>query len=165
MHVLLWICLCPSRTNITTTETSEWTTPPAMIVQYKIDPKEIRKYGNDASKKEIIIIHDRTTEKMTKILIKNKIAIVDDDNQTHISIETSRNHVLKLYFHVLAERNLWINFINNYTVDMEDIYFIQNSKWGLARLLWIGFIKNGDNRQCKIALLPKDVVEYIISFL
>ena len=42
-----------------------------------------------------------------------------------------------------------------------------NIDWKLQRIVWIGFYKNdaAQKNACYIALLPKDVVKYVLSFV
>ena len=37
--------------------------------------------------------------------------------------------------------------------------------WDVARIIWIGFHKNGNNDSCLIDLLPKDVLKHALNFL
>ena len=38
--------------------------------------------------------------------------------------------------------------------------------WTIERVIWIGYIKNEQNKkQCKLAMLPKDVINHILKFL
>ena len=38
-------------------------------------------------------------------------------------------------------------------------------EWKILRLVWIAFYKNEDNSECRIAMLPKDVIKHIIKFV
>ena len=45
------------------------------------------------------------------------------------------------------------------------IKLCRNLDWCIERLLWIGYIKNNTKtRLCKLAILPKDIILYIICF-
>ena len=47
-------------------------------------------------------------------------------------------------------------------------YFMFNivlGKWNIERIIWIAFYKNDENDKCLIDTLPKDIVEYVLSFL
>ena len=37
--------------------------------------------------------------------------------------------------------------------------------WKIERVIWIGFYKNDKNNECKIDLLPKDIVKVILDML
>ena len=44
--------------------------------------------------------------------------------------------------------------------------FIASFQWNIARIIWIGFYKNGKNNKCFIDKLPKDIIKhYIFKFL
>ena len=43
--------------------------------------------------------------------------------------------------------------------------FTRNLKWDIARLIWIGFHKNANNKDCFIASLPKDIVCHLLHFV
>ena len=45
------------------------------------------------------------------------------------------------------------------------LYISVNISWQLQRLIWIAFHENEQNDKCFVALLSKDVVKYILSFL
>ena len=36
--------------------------------------------------------------------------------------------------------------------------------WNQARLMWVGHLKNKNNKKCLVRLLPKDVIKYILQF-
>ena len=54
-------------------------------------------------------------------------------------------------------------------MDRENYYSLEVAihylDWKIARLIWIGFDKNGGNDQCFIDPFAKDVILYILSFL
>ena len=37
--------------------------------------------------------------------------------------------------------------------------------WDIARILWIGFYQNSENKDCFIYTLPKDLVKFILSMI
>ena len=37
--------------------------------------------------------------------------------------------------------------------------------WNVARIIWIGFVKNDTNNKCLIKQLPKDLIKYILELL
>ena len=47
------------------------------------------------------------------------------------------------------------------SIDISNKYYL----WNICRLLWIGYHKNLQNKKCYIALLPKEVIQYISLFL
>ena len=53
-------------------------------------------------------------------------------------------------------------FNYNFKMCIDDDNFEWN-KW--ERIIWIAFYKNVQNKQCLIALLPKDVVKHVVAFL
>ena len=42
--------------------------------------------------------------------------------------------------------------------------YMPTLKWEIARLLWIGYLKNNDNPKCLLPKLPKDIIIHILSF-
>ena len=36
--------------------------------------------------------------------------------------------------------------------------------WKCRRIIWIGYLKNQKNKLCKFNKVPKDIVQYILSF-
>ena len=66
----------------------------------------------------------------------------------------------------LRRRTGEVNFeeflINFY---LHDLVQIEEHKWKIERLIWIGYEKNSDNDKCLIAKLPKDLVKKCLSFV
>ena len=55
-----------------------------------------------------------------------------------------------------------IVYEHNYFVFRIFIHYIE---WSQARIIWIAFHKNRENKKCLIANLPKDVVNHVFDFL
>lgn len=43
--------------------------------------------------------------------------------------------------------------------------YILSLQWKIERIVWIGYYKNENNFQCFWKLVPKDLVNHILSFL
>ena len=43
--------------------------------------------------------------------------------------------------------------------------YVHYIEWNQARIIWIGFYKNQDNKKCFIAKLPKDIVKQLFVYL
>ena len=59
----------------------------------------------------------------------------------------------------------WIKFINDYQIDWNFNIRLMTFGWEKQRIIWIGYLKNDENKQCLLAKLPKDLIKVILSFL
>ena len=54
--------------------------------------------------------------------------------------------------------------IEKHYVHKQQIQITWPISWHVERIIWIGFYKNGNNKNCKFKILPKDIVIQILTY-
>ena len=119
------------------------------------DHKECKKYII-TDKAEI---DDNVSDKMVHPLVVQTAAKTRVILASCISDDSDDDHNIAKY-----KAQEWMRFINDYKIDWDDICPLRFD-WEKQRIIWIGYCKNSQNKQCLLGKLPKDMITTILSFL